>query len=394
MNDELRTQAELEREIRRLRRELTSARSSSRPNFPFAKLVRYSSDVVNILDANGTIIYESPAAQTILGYDSEERTGKSAFEFIHEDDHARVLQTYQKLISAPGSSHTLVFRIRHANGSWRTLEAMGRNMLDDPEVRGIVVNSRDITERQRAELAFQDSQKELQRRNAELQQFSYVVSHDLREPLRMVNSFLELLERHLEDSLDETGRQYLWFAVDGARRMEGMIRGLLDYARIETRGEAPVPTNAQKVLEGVLTDLQFEIQERDASVTYDPLPTVQADPLLLARLFQNLITNALKFQPDHDGNGAGTPRVHVGAERYQDKWTFSVRDNGIGIDPKFFDELFQVFRRLHAHAEYEGTGIGLAICKRIVEHHGGRIWVESAPGEGATFYFTLPAAEV
>ena len=211
-----------------------------------------------------------------------------------------------------------------------------------------------------------------------------MVSHDLQEPLRTVTGFVQLLQKKYEDRLDSDADQYIAFAVDGAKRMETLIKDLLAYSRIGARGQEPAPTDAGAALQRALDNLQTSIQESAAEITHGELPTVRADGTQLAQLFQNLIGNALKFR------GAAPPKIHVDARREENVWHFSVRDNGIGIDSKHQDRIFLIFQRLHSRQQYPGTGIGLAICKRIVDRHGGRIWVESEPGQGATFHFTIP----
>jgi len=245
--------------------------------------------------------------------------------------------------------------------------------------------AREIEERKKARREREKTLAELERSNRDLEQFAYVASHDLQEPLRMVASFVDLLAKKYKGKLDGDADQYIGFAVNGARRMQRLIRDLLSYSRVRTRGKPPEPVNAEKALELAIANLATTIQEAGAEVTYDRLPTVMADQTQLGQLFQNLIGNALKFRADEP------PHIHVTAQREGETWRFSVRDNGIGIDPELADQVFVIFRRLHGREEYKGTGIGLAVCKSIVERHGGRIWVESAPGEGATFHFTLPA---
>lgn len=238
--------------------------------------------------------------------------------------------------------------------------------------------------RKRAEEALAQKAQELSRSNADLEYFAYIASHDLQEPLRMVSSYLQLLERRYKDQLDADAREFIAYAVGGASRMQALINALLSYSRVGTRGKPFEPTDCSMVLERALTNLKVAIEENDAVVTHDPLPTVMADEVQLAQVFQNLIGNAIKFR------GERPPQVHIGAQRGKGEWVFSVRDNGIGIDPQHFERIFMIFQRLHSQDEYPGTGIGLAICKRIVERHGGRIWVESQPGQGSTFYFTIP----
>ncbi len=242
----------------------------------------------------------------------------------------------------------------------------------------------EIAERKRAEAGLSLRSQELARSNADLEQFAYVASHDLQEPLRMVASYLQLLEERYSDKLDSDAHEFIGFAVDGARRMQVLIADLLAYSRIGTRGQSFQPVNCEQVLEKAMINLHIAIQESGAQITHPPLPTVWGDAMQLTQLFQNLIGNAIKFRRDRP------PEICIRAEPEEDCWRFSVRDNGIGIEPQHFERIFMVFQRLHSRSAYPGTGIGLAICKKIVERHGGAIWVESEPGQGATFYFTIP----
>ena len=247
----------------------------------------------------------------------------------------------------------------------------------------LLTMAQDITERVRAQEQLEHYAFELERSNQELQRFIHVASHDLQEPLRMVTSYLQLLEQRYKGQLDADADDFIAFAVNGATRMRALIKDLLAYSQVAARGKPFEPTDCRVVLEQVLNNLQTTVDKSGASVTHDPLPTLMADGAQLAQLFHDLVSNALKFR------GERPPEIHVGAERRESEWLFSVRDNGTGIEPQYFERIFHIFQRLHTWDEYPGTGIGLAICKRIVERHGGRLWVESEPREGSTFYFTL-----
>lgn len=238
--------------------------------------------------------------------------------------------------------------------------------------------------RMRLEDLVKQRTEELARSNRDLEQFAYVASHDLQEPLRAVAGFVELLKRNLQDSLDAKTTQYMNYTVDGAVRMQSLISGLLEYSRIGTRGKGPQQTDAGAALEQAIANLQTSIAESGAQITSDGLPVVYFDGVQLSQLLQNLIGNAMKFR------GEQPPRIHVSAVRLADNWRLGVADNGIGIDPQYAERIFLIFQRLHSREEYPGTGIGLSICKKIVERHNGKIWVESKPGNGSTFYFTVP----
>jgi len=260
--------------------------------------------------------------------------------------------------------------------------ALVRDVFGVPQYEVAIFD--DITERKQQEAALRAAHQELQRSNQELEQFAYVASHDLQEPLRMVASYTQLLERRYESRLDTTAREFMAYIVDGATRMKQLIEDLLAYSRVGTKGAEFKPAPVEAALRRALYNLRASIEEAGAVVTHDTLPTLPADEGQLAQLLQNLIGNALKFR------SASVARIHVGALEKETDWQFEVRDNGIGIEPQYYERIFMVFQRLHNKGEYPGTGIGLAICKKVVERHGGRIWVESKPGEGSSFFFTLP----
>ncbi len=245
----------------------------------------------------------------------------------------------------------------------------------------------EVTLRKETEKALKLTLSELERSNSELQQFAYVASHDLQEPLRMISSYVQLLGRRYKGKLDDDADEFITYAVDGAKRMQSLIGGLLQLSRVGTREMSFEAIDCEAVLNQTLANLHASIADCCAQVTHEPLPTVAADATQLLQLFQNLIGNAIKFRRTE------TQRIHVSAEPKNSRWLFSVRDNGIGIDPEHANRIFGIFQRLHGRAEYPGTGIGLAICKKIVEGHGGQIWVESELGKGTTFFFTLPVAQ-
>ena len=244
-----------------------------------------------------------------------------------------------------------------------------------------------LRERKRAEGELARRAEELARSNAELQMFAYVASHDLQEPLRMVASYTQLLARRYKGKLGNDADEFIGFAVDGAKRMQTLIQDLLSYSRVTTKGQSFQLTHTEAACKSAIQGLHASIRESGASVTVGPLPDLVADGAQLTQLFQNLIGNAIKYR---DGR---TPEIDVAAKPNGNEWVFSVQDNGIGIQSQYFERIFQMFQRLHTRVEYSGTGIGLAICQKIVERHGGRIWVESQPGEGSTFLFTIPRAE-
>jgi signal transduction histidine kinase len=242
----------------------------------------------------------------------------------------------------------------------------------------ILLALEDISERK-------ETQKELERSNRDLEQFAYVAAHDLQEPLRVVTSFTQLLAKRYKGKLDSDADEFVAYIVDGAARMHCLINDLLAYARLGSHDAEFGATDCEAVLAEAVSNLGSAIEESAATVTHDPLPNVMADRDQLSRLLQNLLSNAIKFR------AVDPPVVHISARRNENEWLFSVRDNGIGVVPEHFERIFLIFKRLHGRSEYSGTGVGLAICRKIVERHGGKIWIESQAGKGSTFYFTMPA---
>ncbi len=271
---------------------------------------------------------------------------------------------------------------------------LGKNRMEDAQRATINILEDFNLEKERAELAnieLQERTDELKQSNAELEQFAYVSSHDLQEPLRMVASYVQLLENRYRDQLDDDARDFIHFASDGANRMQIMIKDLLQYSRVGSRGKPFESVDTEAALLQALSNLRLSINEKIASISNDPLPTITGDRSQISQLFQNLVGNAIKF-----GKQGESPFIHISVRKQKLAWQFSVEDKGIGLAREYFERIFVIFQRLHGYDKFGaagGTGIGLAICKRIVERHGGRIWLESEPGKGSTFYFTIPRAE-
>jgi len=337
------------------------------------------------VDLNGNFTFFNDSMCRMLGYPKEELMGMNDRQYTDKETAKRLFQTFNKVYETGGPLREAEWEIIRKDRTRRCVEAsvsLKRDSSGKPTgFRGIV---RDVTERKQAEEALKEKTEELARSNRELEQFAYVASHDLQEPLRMVTNFVQLLAKRYQGKLDSNADDFINFAVDGAMRMWKLINDLLAYSRVGTRGHTFELINCETILQEVLDNLKVTMEESGTVVTHDSLPTVMADSLQLGQLFQNLIGNAIKFRGDE------RPRIHISASRNGRGWTFSVRDNGIGIAPEFTERIFNIFQRLHGRQQYPGTGIGLAVCKKIVERHGGRIWVESEPEKGATFYFTLP----
>lgn len=334
-----------------------------------------------VLDRENRVRLWNQAAVETFGWTSEEVSGRPS-PLVGADG--------RPIFGRPSQSEPGDEEYRTVTRSGRAIElfvASSPTYGPDGRVDGRMLVCEDITARKRAEEQLARYADDLYRSNAELENFAYIASHDLREPLRMVRSFTQLLADRYSGQLDEDADKYIHFAVDGATRMEGLIKALLEYSRLDGVAAEPTPVASGEIVERVLAILDPLIDEAGATVTFDTMPTVYGDPDQLLRVFQNLIGNALKFRRDEPA------RVHVSTYRDGDQQVFSVADNGIGIDPEYFDRIFVIFKRLHGPGEFGGTGMGLAICKKIIERHGGRLWVESEVGAGSTFYFSLPDAE-
>jgi PAS domain S-box-containing protein len=321
----------------------------------------------------------------IFGYAEGELLGRHVKELSHPEDRDVSDAPRERIRRGEAESARFEKRYLRADGAviWcEVAVALVRDVYGVPQYEVAIFD--EVTDRKKAEARLREAHEELKRSNAELEQFAYVASHDLQEPLRMVASYAQLLGRRYEAKLDGDAREFMAYIIDGASRMKQLIEDLLAYSRVGTKGAEFKRANAEDALKRALFNLRVAIQEAGAVVTNDPLPTLSVDEVQLGQLLQNLMSNALKFRSD------SVPRIHVGITESAKEYAFEVRDNGIGIEPQYYERIFMVFQRLHNKGEYPGTGIGLAICKKVVERHGGRIWVESRPGAGSSFYFTLP----
>jgi len=354
----------------------------------FRSVVQTATDAIITINSSGNILSWNEGAQTIFGYSSDEVIDKPFALLIPERFHhdqqrafqqanspSEKLQTEEKILEGVGmrkDGSELPLEITYSR--WKTKEG--------PFFTDII---RDISDRKRAEEQLKQTMQELVRSNAELEQFACVASHDLQEPLRMVSSYAQLLGKRYQGRLDSEADLFIHYAVDGTKRMQQLIQDLLTYSRIGTSDTSLETVECDAVCHLAVKNLRVSIEEKGAVVTHDSLPTVIGDKTQITQLFQNLISNALKF------HGENSPRVHISSEQKGNEWVFSVEDNGIGIAPEFSMRIFDIFQRLHSRDRYPGSGVGLSICKKIVERHGGRIWVESEPGNGSRFYFTIPA---
>jgi PAS domain S-box-containing protein len=375
--------------VQRKRAELELRASEAR----YRLLAENSTDMIMVTDPDGLILYVSPSCSALSGFAPEEMLGRSGFDFVHPDDAGLIVDCFRILFQGADQVTTPPHRGRRKDGSYRWWESSAR-AIRDPVTGSLVevqASARDITERKQMEDELEAARTELERRaaalersNVQLERFACDVAHDLGEPLQVMAQASQRLAREHGDQLDDEARQLLVAMVDGLDRMQSLIGDLLAYSRFSFQPLERSSVDCSVLLEDTLGLLEESTRERSARVTFDQLPTLDAHPTQLGQVFLNLLSNALKF------SRAGTPPViHVGAVREPGAWRFSVRDNGIGIDPAVTPRAFEMFGRLNPPDAYAGTGMGLSICKRVAEHHGGRIWVEPAEGGGSVFCFTI-----
>ena len=353
----------------------------------YRSLVEAVPQLVWTCTADGQCDYVNARWLEYTGLAAEKLLGLGWLQAVHPDDRERAAACWDKSLRelAP---YGIEYRIVAKDGGYHWFQTRAVPVLNAPG-RALywAGTCTDIQDRQTAEETLAQHARALATSNADLRQFAYIASHDLQEPLRTIVSYTQLLRKRYHDKLGQEGEDFLQYAAEGARRMQRLIKDLLDYASAASERErGPQPTGCERALEIALRNLAAGVRESGAAVTHDSLPRVHAHPTQIVRVFQNLIGNSIKYRRD------GEPlRIHVAAERDGHHWRLSVRDNGCGFEPEESERIFGVFQRLQDRS-VPGTGIGLAICKRIVEAHGGRIWAESKAGDGATFFFTLPAA--
>jgi PAS domain S-box-containing protein len=401
MKDRLKTEERLVGESGKMRQRVAKETGRKRVGKTILKREEYVEDIMQtvrepllVLDSKRRVISANRPFYQTFQITPGDIEGKVLYDLGNRQwDIPKLRKLLEEIL--PKSTVFLDFEIEH------DFEDLGRRVMvlnarrifhETKRMQMILLAIEDITERKRAEKELKQAEalkqaiEALELSNRDLEQFAYVASHDLQEPLRMVSSFTQLLAKRYRGKLDKDADEFIAYIVAGAKRMQALINDLLTYSRVDTRGESFGPMDSEAAFDQAIANLRVAIEEGKAVITHDPLPPIIADESQIVQLFQNLLGNAIKF------HGKEPPRIHVSARQENNEWVFSIRDNGIGIAPEYFDRVFVIFQRLHGREEYSGTGTGLAICKRIVERHDGRIWVESELNKGSTFYFTIPPA--
>ena len=365
MNNQEKTHQELIEELNKLRHEIDSLNAAAKVRT--TELISALQEISSLNEEKGKRAAELIIANLELEFETEEKAKRAAELVI-----ANIELVFQNEEKEKRAAELVI-----ANK-----ELVFQNEEKEKRAAELIIANK--------ELAFQNEEKgkrakELEAANKDLEQFAYVASHDLNEPLRMISSFTQLLERKYKDKLDPDANDYIHFVVDGATRMQKLLTNLLDFSRVSTHAKPFEQVDTKTIVEQVISILQQLITENNASITIDDLPVIKADEMQMLRVFQNLIENAIKFKKKTE-----LPKIHISCTKQSNMVQFSVADNGIGMEMQYHDRVFMVFQRLHSVKDYPGTGIGLSVCKRIVERHGGTIWFESTVNEGTTFYFTIP----
>lgn len=349
----------------------------------YRTIVEFSNDMIWTLDTEGKFTFINRRSEKTSGYNLEELKGKSFCPLIVKEDLQKVNDAFHRVLNGQYQEYDVTFINKY--GKKISLSVNTAPIYSKGKIVGTVSFGRDVTQQKKMEQKTMKITEELIHSNNELEQFAYITSHDLQEPLRSISSFTELLAHRYKDKLDPEADEFINYIINGTKRMQQMINDLLILSRINTKGKEFVPTNIKDVINKALENLHSLVDRNQAVITVDNMPIASIDETQFTQLFQNLIDNAIKFR-----NKDVIPQIHISAREEGDKWILSVKDNGIGIDPDNFRKLFVIFQRLHSKEEYPGTGIGLVICKKIIERHNGKIWIESRLGEGSTFYFSIP----
>lgn len=363
-------------------RDITEQKKSEKKIAELAAIVESSDDAIISTSLEGLILSWNKAAEKIFGYPTEEAIGKPLTIIMKPEQMEELNKIQDKLLQGEQAINYDAEKVR--KDGTKIIMSLTVSLIKNNagKVTALSLISRDITEKKKMQAKLLTVSEELKRSNTELEQFAYIASHDLQEPLRMVTSYLQLLEKRYKDKLDQDAQDFINYAVDGSKRMRNLILSLLEYSRINSvRPFEKIDLNM--LLKEVLENLSASVKENNAIIRINELPAIKGDPVLIAQLFQNLIENGIKFR------NSKNPEIIISGELKNDEYLFSVKDNGIGIEEKYLDKIFVIFKRLHSNEKYPGTGMGLAICKKIVEKHGGKIWAESEVGKGSTFYFTL-----
>lgn len=402
MRDEAKPKRRLIEELQELRRRIAelegAAAESARTHQSlrdseerWRAMIENAFDGISIVSPEGITLYTSPCAYRLMGVTPEEVTGKSIYDAIHPDDLPCLIRNVERMLETPGSVLADSYRFLHKDGSWHVIESTGKNLVDDPRIKGIVVNYRDITERRQAEEAIRKLNETLEaqvsERTAELDSFAYAVSHDLRSPLNVIQNYAQMLLENEPVRSDPHAAERVRHVISAARRMGEIIEGLLVLSRA-TRAEMLVePVDLGAIAREI--DAQLRAEQPDRNVTFAVSGDLKAfgDERLLRIALENLLRNAWKFTSPHS-----TARIEFGAAEREGGRTCCLRDDGVGFDMKQAAGMFEAFKRFHPRSQFEGVGIGLATVKRVILRHGGRIWAEGTPGQGAAFYFTLPPA--
>jgi len=349
-----------------------------------SKVFMESIDPIFIRDLEGYIVDLNKAAEETYGWNREQLIGKSIKTIVPPNQHRIVDELHERCKRGEKIGNVEIFHCKHSGNILPVLVSLSLLTDKKGEPVGIASITKNLTDLKRTEEMLRAKTEALERSNKDLEEFAYVAAHDLREPLVGIAAYLKILERRCEGRLDSEAHKLVSRALGITLRMDSLVQSLLAYSRLGAGPKSFQPTDCNVALQSALSNLRSAIEGSGATVTTNPLPTVMGDPALVVQLFQNLVSNAIKFASDRP------LEIHIGATQEESTWQFYVRDNGIGIEPPHFDRIFRIFQRLEASGGRAGTGIGLANCKKIVEHHGGRIWVESEPGEGSTFFFTIP----